>query len=183
MKTNTQIQGENAAATALPRHEEVQQPTKAKATMTPPEKSRSNPETTPLSFADLSELPTKRAALFIAAYLRIFMDLLSEKGKDYMPPQQMQILLYVYTSDEDGVPQTQIAEQVSGAKQSIWRNTQKLGDGEQPSDPKLPKGLKLLESYQDPKNRSVNIVRMTPKGRALLDQIHGRAYLALKRLL
>ncbi len=109
------------------------------------------------------------------------MQLVSEKGKEYMPPQQMQILLVLYTRDADGLPLTQLDELVPGATGAVWRNVQKLAEGEQPSNPKLPVGLGLLESYKDPKDRRVLIVRMTPRGRALLDQIHGRAYLAMER--
>lgn len=86
-------------------------------------------------------------------------------GDNTMPSQQITLLLSLYVH---GTVNQGALEELTGVKRSSnSRNIAKLGMGEQAwSD----EGPKLLENYEDLQNRRLKMVRLTAKGKALLDE-------------
>lgn len=104
--------------------------------------------------------------------VNVFIKSLSElTGDDTMPSQQQLLLLSLYVH---GTLNQQGLEDLTGVKRSSnSRNISKLGIGEKPVE---ELGPKLLESFEDPLNRRTKLVRLTPKGRAIVTQAWERAF-------
>jgi len=82
-----------------------------------------------------------------------------------MPSQQITLLLSLYIH---GTVNQGDLEELTGVKRSSnSRNIAKLGMGEHPA---VAPGPNLLENFEDLGNRRLKMVRLTPKGMALMDQ-------------
>lgn len=116
---------------------------------------------------------TKMAAL-ISEYLA---QLGTATGDTTMPTQQVMTLISVYLNPDMNL--TDLVKFTGVEKSSNSRNIAKLGDGERPP---LKRGPGLIESYHDPMDRRFVKVRLTPKGRALMEQVAARTAPTLRRL-
>jgi len=79
-----------------------------------------------------------------------------------MPVQQILLLLALHTYGE--MTQQSLGTYTGVQRSSNSRNIAKLGIGENLGRP----GLGLVESYEDPVDRRTKMVRLTPKGSALM---------------
>jgi DNA-binding MarR family transcriptional regulator len=106
------------------------------------------------------------------AQVNDFIKTLSELTEDpTMPCQQQMLLLSLYGASE--VSQSEL-ENLTGVKRSSnSRNIAKLGKGE---DAWANNGPGWVESYEDLHNRRVKMVRLTPRGRAMLDDVWNRVF-------
>lgn len=87
-----------------------------------------------------------------------------QTGDSTMPSQQITLLLSLYVHGD--MNQGDI-EKVTGVKKSSnSRNIAKLGRGE---NAWANEGPGWVENYEDLHNRRLKLVRLTPKGRALVD--------------
>lgn len=116
---------------------------------------------------------TKLAAV-VAEYLA---QLGTATGDTTMPTQQVLTLISVYLNPDMNL--TDMDRYTGVEKSSNSRNIAKLGDGERPP---IKRGPGLIESYHDPMDRRYVKVRLTPKGKALMDQVAARAAPTLRRL-
>jgi DNA-binding MarR family transcriptional regulator len=80
--------------------------------------------------------------------------------------QQQLLLLSLYVHGE--MSQANLDKFTGVEKSSISRNIARLGEGERPL---VKRGPGWVESYEDPKDRRNKMVRLTPRGRALLEQV------------
>lgn len=101
-----------------------------------------------------------------------FIYALSELSNDFtMPSQQQMLLISLYVH---GTVNQQDLSDLTGVKRSSnSRNIAKLGLGERAY---AMDGPQYVESFEDPMNRRLKLVRLTPKGRALLEEAWGRAF-------
>lgn len=101
-----------------------------------------------------------------------FIKSLSDLTGDYtMPSQQQLLLLSLYVH---GTLNQQGLEDLTGVKRSSnSRNISKLGNGEKAW---ADDGPKLVESFEDPMDRRTKLVRLTPKGLAIVTQAWERAF-------
>ena len=92
-----------------------------------------------------------------------FIKNLSEMTGDYtMPSQQQLLLLGLFVH---GVTNQADIEELTGVKRSSnSRNITKLGIGERGDT-----GPKLVESFEDPMDRRTKLVRLTNKGKELVE--------------
>jgi DNA-binding MarR family transcriptional regulator len=88
-------------------------------------------------------------------------------GMRTLEMQQLLLLLSLYVRGE--VNQQDLTKHAGTSASSISRTIAKLGAGENPSTP----GPGWVEANPDPYNRRTNIVRLTPLGKQLLEQIAG----------
>ncbi len=104
----------------------------------------------------------------VAAFIRALSDLTN----DYTMPSQQQLLLLAL--GVHGTVNQQDIEDYTGVKKSSnSRNILKLGDGEKPLEEPGPGYVKAEPDLRD---RRLNLVSLTPKGRALLDEAWERAF-------
>lgn len=96
----------------------------------------------------------------IARFLEILCD---EAGDKTMPVQQIRLLLALFTYGT--IQQLGMEKHTGVERSSNSRNVLKLGPGE---DPVKKPGLGLVESYDDLVDRRTKMVRLTPKGYALI---------------
>jgi DNA-binding MarR family transcriptional regulator len=115
-----------------------------------------------------------RVSALIAEYLA---QLSQATGDSTMPMQQVLTLLAVHLNPDMNL--TDMPKYTGVEKSSNSRNIAKLGDGERPV---LKRGPGLLESYHDPMDRRFVKVRLTPKGKALMEAVAQRAGPTLRRL-
>jgi DNA-binding MarR family transcriptional regulator len=87
-----------------------------------------------------------------------------------LPSQQMLLLTALYIHGD--VNQSQLEELTGVKRSSNSRNISKLGRGEHAWS---NDGPMLVESYEDEGNRRMKRVRLTPKGRALMEAALDRA--------
>lgn len=85
-------------------------------------------------------------------------------GDNTMPIQQVLTLVALHQTSE--VNQVDLEQYTGVTASSNQRNLYKLGGGwlNKP-------GLGLVEGYRDPKDNRYMKVRLTPKGRAIMDQV------------
>ena len=101
------------------------------------------------------------------AYIARFLDVLEEAtGSTSMGAQQIQLLLALYTHGE--MSQSRLMQVTRSTKTTHSRNIAKLGIGE---DPLVRDGPGWVESYEDLRDRRNKMVRLTPKGKALLTDV------------
>jgi DNA-binding MarR family transcriptional regulator len=100
-----------------------------------------------------------------------FIKSLSDLSGDYtMPSQQQLLLLGLYVN---GVTNQADIEEMTGVKRSSnSRNITKLGFGER-GEINAPR---FLESFEDPMDRRTKLVRLTPKGKALVESAWLKAF-------
>lgn len=109
----------------------------------------------------------------VAAMVAGYIGTLAKDTDDYtMGAQQQLLLLALYIHGE--LNQMDLPRYTGVEKSANGRNIARLGPGQfvqaPNSERKVHKGgLGLIESYQDPTNRRVNLVRLTPKGKALME--------------
>lgn len=84
-------------------------------------------------------------------------------GDTTMPIQQITLLLALYTYGQ--ITQQELGKHTGVNRSSNSRNIAKLGIGE---DPVKRPGPGLVESYEDPQDRRTKMVRLTPKGHAIV---------------
>lgn len=106
-------------------------------------------------------MEAKTHTLSSAAVSKFMEKLCALTQDNTMPIQQVRLLLALYTYGQIG--QLGLSEHTGVAPQSNTRNIAKLGPGE-----KMKDGLGLVESYEDPIDRRHKMVRLTPKGHALI---------------
>jgi DNA-binding MarR family transcriptional regulator len=87
-------------------------------------------------------------------------------GMKTFESQQQLLLLSLYVHGE--MAQQNLDEFTGVEKSSISRNIARLGDGERPL---IKRGPGWVESFEDPADRRNKMVRLTPRGKALLDQV------------
>jgi DNA-binding MarR family transcriptional regulator len=99
-----------------------------------------------------------------------FIKNISELTEDYtMPSQQQLLLLGLFVR---GVTNQADIEELTGVKRSSnSRNITKLGIGERGET-----GPKLVESFEDPMDRRTKLVRLTPKGKDLLESAWNKSF-------
>lgn len=93
-----------------------------------------------------------------------------------MPTQQVLTLIAAYLNPD--MKLTDLHRYTGVEKSSKSRNIAKLGDGERPP---LKRGPGYIESYHDPMDRRYVKVRLTPRGKALMDQVAQRTSQSLRR--
>lgn len=86
-----------------------------------------------------------------------------------MGTQTVLTFLSIASSGNSGVPQSQLLKMTGMTQAGVSRNITRLGDGTMTSP-----GLHLIESYEDPANRRYKLVKLTTKGKALIDQIYSK---------
>lgn len=104
----------------------------------------------------------------VQAFIRALCDLTQD---DTMPSQQQLLLLCVYVHGQ--VNQGDLETYTGVRKNSNSRNIAKLGDGERPTEAPGPGFIRTEPNLKD---RRANLVSLTPKGRALLDECWERAF-------
>lgn len=97
-------------------------------------------------------------------------------GDTTMPTQQVLTLIAAYLNPDMNL--TDLHRYTGVEKSSNSRNIAKLGDGERPP---IKRGPGLIESYHDPMDRRYVKVRLTPRGKALMDQVAQRTSQSLKQ--
>lgn len=122
------------------------------------------------SFTDTIPITQQRKAIMskttdLAATCEFIKSLSALTNDPTMPSQQQTLLLSLYIHGQ--VSQSKLEELTGVKASSNSRNIAKLGAGE---DRLADNGPKLLENYEDLKNRRTKMVRLTPKGHALLDE-------------
>lgn len=100
-----------------------------------------------------------------------FIEALSELTDDNLMPMQQMVLL-VQLRVHGQLNQQELSQFTGVEKSSNSRNIAKLGAGERPH---IEAGPGWLESFEDPANRRSKLVRLTPKGKAMLDEAMKRA--------
>jgi DNA-binding MarR family transcriptional regulator len=110
------------------------------------------------------ELALSAVAKFEEALVRL-------TGDPHMPMQQLRLLLCLYSNGETA--QQNLPELTLVEKSAVSRNVQKLGpgtyatvDGKKTFQP----GLGLVEAHRPPENQRISLVRLTTKGRAVLEE-------------
>ena len=94
-----------------------------------------------------------------------FLESLAALTADHeMPMQQIQLLLQLYLRGE--VEQQELPKYTRVERSANSRNVRKLGPGERPH---LRAGPGYVESYDYPMDQRLKIVRLTPRGRAVLE--------------
>lgn len=99
--------------------------------------------------------------------------LLSEVQKidPEMPLQQLMCLLVIAESNE-GMSLTEVANKVGVGLATASRYVGSLGK----INRRREEGLKFIEAYEDPMERRKKIIRLTPKGKAIVKQILGESH-------
>jgi DNA-binding MarR family transcriptional regulator len=87
-------------------------------------------------------------------------------GKNTFESQQQLLLLSLYVHGE--MAQNNLDRYTGVEKSSISRNISRLGEGERPL---IKRGPGWVESYEDPVDRRNKMVRLTQRGKALLDSV------------
>jgi DNA-binding MarR family transcriptional regulator len=110
----------------------------------------------------------------IAASEKFIRALARTTGDDTMGAQQQLMLLALYT--HGSINQLEMSNFTGVEKSANSRNIARLGAGSYVSRPGKEgkvhvEGLGLLESVPDPMDRRFNLVRLTEKGRTVLDQV------------
>lgn len=104
------------------------------------------------------------AALVITAK---FLETLAETtGDSLMAMQQLTLLLQLRIHGT--LNQQDLHRYTAVEKSANSRNIAKLGPGERPH---IEPGPGWVESFEDPANRRTKLVRLTPKGHALMDEV------------
>lgn len=88
-----------------------------------------------------------------------------------MPCQQQMLLLSLYVHGT--LNQQELEKHTGVSRSSNSRNIAKLGIGERSSN---RSGPGYVESFEDPKNRRTKLVRLSPKGRKLIEEAWTRAF-------
>lgn len=99
-----------------------------------------------------------RVNAFVMAYLEAVTDCTGDKT---MPLQQLRLL--VALAVHETLPQTDLERYTGVGKTSNGRNIDRLGGGSF-----REAGLELVTSETDEKDRRYKLVRLTPKGRAVM---------------
>jgi hypothetical protein len=105
----------------------------------------------------------------------LFQDALRDMtGDDTMPMQQSYLLLVLYMH-RDGVAQAKLSDFTKVADSANSRNVQKLGVGVWSATGTLrgkafKPGLGLVENIADPQDQRTKYVRLTDKGRGVMDE-------------
>ena len=91
-----------------------------------------------------------------------------------MGAQQMLLLLALYVHGT--LNQIDLPRYTGVEKSANSRNVALLGEGQwvtnrTSGDKKHEPGMGLVEAYDEPTNRRYKMVRLTPKGRAVLEQV------------
>jgi DNA-binding MarR family transcriptional regulator len=87
-------------------------------------------------------------------------------GIKTLETQQQLLLLSLYIHGD--LNQLDLERYTGMRKSSNSRNIARLGEGEHPS---VERGPGWVESYEDPENRRSKLVRLTPRGKALLEKV------------
>lgn len=99
-----------------------------------------------------------------------FLTLVRNEVDPQIPPQTLQVLLYVAAHEgAEGVPMQDLAKAVGVAQSSVSRNVAALSEWNRHHRP----GYGLVEYGEDPFNRRRKLVRLTRKGRALIRRVAG----------
>lgn len=113
----------------------------------------------------------KHAAAKVVAATEYMIRGLSEALKEpSIGSNQLRLLLALRIHGE--IQQQELTKYAGVERSAISRNLAKLSIGEKPV---LKPGPQLLESFDDIKNRRQKIVRLTPRGAALIDDLAGDA--------
>lgn len=100
----------------------------------------------------------------VVAIAQQFLEALARlSGDATMGVQQVLLLLALFTYGQ--LSQQQLEHHTGVKRSSNSRNVAKLGPGEKPW---LRQGPGWVESYEDPLDRRTKMVRLTPKGQALI---------------
>lgn len=109
--------------------------------------------------------PTSAAPGRVCAAVGAFVEGLGDTLNDHtMGAQQINLLLVLYVHGE--LNQHDLPRFTHVQKSANGRNIERLGLGSYRQT-----GLGLLESYEEPTNRRFKMVRLTPKGRAILEDV------------
>lgn len=88
-------------------------------------------------------------------------------GSELITAPQAWMLLALYDAS-DAMTQASLEAKSKVGRSAISRNLKLFGPGNAAQG---VKGLGLLESYPDPVDERINMVRLTPMGRTMLDKI------------
>lgn len=102
--------------------------------------------------------PTRVVAT-VASFAEAFAE---STGDPTMALQQLRLLLALYVHGT--INQNDLPRHTGVAKSSNGRNIDRMGTGSM-----REAGLGLVESYVDPMDRRFKLVRLTPKGRAVIE--------------
>lgn len=117
------------------------------------------------------ELTTPRTLAAINVFLE---GLAQATGDATLGIQQVRMLTALYVHGT--LNQVDLPKFTGVEKSAVARNISRLGGGAWAAKPGSPSkvekpGLGLIEAYQEPTDRRFNMVRLTPKGRAMLEQL------------
>lgn len=113
----------------------------------------------------MSKPAASAKASHVTALVAHYLETLAEMTKDpTMSMQQVQLLLQL--SIHGQITQYDLPRFTGVEKSANSRNIAKLGIGERPH---IKAGPGYVESYEDPMNRRLKLVRLTPKGRGLIE--------------
>lgn len=104
----------------------------------------------------------------IGLFIRTLCDLADDET---MPSQQQLLLLALATHGR--LNQAELNDHTGVKKASNSRNIAKLGIGERPLE---QPGPGLVVSEEDLRDRRTNVVRLTAKGQAIMDEAWARAF-------
>jgi DNA-binding MarR family transcriptional regulator len=90
-------------------------------------------------------------------------------GRGEVELNALQILLIVASYKGRTVPQGTIRELIGLSESAVSRNLAILGEGNSIRAP----GPKLVESFEDPEYRRRRLVRLTTRGKALVETLQG----------
>jgi DNA-binding MarR family transcriptional regulator len=90
-------------------------------------------------------------------------------GRGEVELNALQILLIVASYKGRTVPQATIRELTSLSESAVSRNLAILGEGHTSRVP----GPKLIESHEDPEYRRRRLVKLTPRGKQLMETLQG----------
>jgi DNA-binding MarR family transcriptional regulator len=85
-----------------------------------------------------------------------------------MPIQQLMCLLII-AQDDEGLSLTEVAQKGHLSLTTASRYVSALGK----QNRKREEGLHFVEAYEDPMERRKKIIRLTPKGRAVVRKLTG----------
>ena len=108
----------------------------------------------------------------VAEYL---IGLAEETGDNTMEIQKVLTLIAVRQQPE--IQMIDLPRYTMVERSANSRNVAKLGQGESPDKP----GAGLVEAYEDPHNRRFKRVRLTGRGRAVMETVERRALRSLPR--
>ncbi len=108
---------------------------------------------------------TSANPLTVSSLLRVLSKLQAATDNPELPLLQIQVLLTVAAQPD--IPMADLEKVTNTSQASVSRTVAKLGRGLTPKEP----GYGLLEAAEDPWHRKRKLVKLTPRGDALVKDL------------